>query len=302
MAAITLELLEILDAIDRRGSFAAAAEELGRVPSALSYTIQKHEESLGLSLFVRQGRKSVFTPAGRLLLEEGRQLLQAADVVTAEVRTLASGWEPRLKIAVDSLLPVTRIMAVLAQFLQQHPGMEIDLCEEVLGGTWEALLDDRVQLVIGAPEPKPRGHGVRSEPLGVLDRVFAVAPNHPLAQRRGPLSQEEIAGHRLVIVHDSSRTSVPRTIRLLNEDKHFYVQSIAHKIAAQEAGIGVGFLPRRSISDALAAGRLVALDVDGVDLEDRLLMAWKVSNRGQGLKRLVRMLLDADILDCAGDS
>src|SRR5690606_340074 len=119
MAAITFELLEILDAIDRRGSFAAAANELNRVPSALSYSIQKFEEALGLSLFVRQGRKSVFTPAGRLLLEQGRHLLNAAGVLSDDVRTLATGWEPRLKIAVDSLVSVDAVMAVLGKFLDE---------------------------------------------------------------------------------------------------------------------------------------------------------------------------------------
>ena len=44
--ALTLEALRVMDAIDRRGSFAAAADELGRVPSALSYTMQKLEEEL----------------------------------------------------------------------------------------------------------------------------------------------------------------------------------------------------------------------------------------------------------------
>ena len=42
--ALTLEAIRVLDAIDRRGSFAAAADELGKVPSALSYTVQKLEE------------------------------------------------------------------------------------------------------------------------------------------------------------------------------------------------------------------------------------------------------------------
>src|SRR5690606_40300491 len=74
---ISLELFQILDAIDRRGSFAAAAEELGKVASALSYSIQKHEQALGVSLFVRAGRRSVFTPVGRLLLERGRAILGA---------------------------------------------------------------------------------------------------------------------------------------------------------------------------------------------------------------------------------
>ena len=49
--ALTLEALRVMDAIDRRGSFAAAADELGRVPSALSYTMQKLEEELDVVLF-----------------------------------------------------------------------------------------------------------------------------------------------------------------------------------------------------------------------------------------------------------
>ena len=48
--ALTLEALRVMDAIDRRGSFAAAADELGRVPSALSYTMQKLEEELDEAL------------------------------------------------------------------------------------------------------------------------------------------------------------------------------------------------------------------------------------------------------------
>lgn len=48
--ALTLEALRVMDAIDRRGSFAAAADELGRVPSALSYTMQKLEEELDVVL------------------------------------------------------------------------------------------------------------------------------------------------------------------------------------------------------------------------------------------------------------
>ncbi|WP_421165267.1 LysR family transcriptional regulator, partial [Aeromonas dhakensis] len=53
--ALTLEAIRVLDAIDRRGSFAAAADELGKVPSALSYTVQKLEDELDAMLFDRSG-------------------------------------------------------------------------------------------------------------------------------------------------------------------------------------------------------------------------------------------------------
>lgn len=77
--ALTLEALRVMDAIDRRGSFAAAADELGRVPSALSYTMQKLEEELDVVLFDRSGHRTKFTNVGRMLLERGRVLLEAAD-------------------------------------------------------------------------------------------------------------------------------------------------------------------------------------------------------------------------------
>jgi len=96
---ITLESLQILDAIDRRGSFAAAAEEVFRVPSALTYTMQKLESDLGVALFDRAGRRALLTPAGRVLLDEGRILLQAADALECRVKRAASRWETELRIA-----------------------------------------------------------------------------------------------------------------------------------------------------------------------------------------------------------
>ena len=48
---LTLDALAVLDAIDRQGSFAAAAEELHRVPSAMTYAVQKLEADLDVLLF-----------------------------------------------------------------------------------------------------------------------------------------------------------------------------------------------------------------------------------------------------------
>ncbi len=100
---ITIEVLEILDAIDRRGSFAKAAEEMNKATSAVSYGVQKLEEQLDIALFQRQGRRSVLTPAGRLVLEEGRKILDTTARLADKAREVATGWEPRIHIAVESL-------------------------------------------------------------------------------------------------------------------------------------------------------------------------------------------------------
>src|SRR5258706_6976771 len=75
---LSLEALQVLDAIDRKGSFAAAADDLHRVPSAITYSVRQLEEGLGVGLFDRTGHRAVLTDAGRELLTEGRRLLQAA--------------------------------------------------------------------------------------------------------------------------------------------------------------------------------------------------------------------------------
>src|SRR3569833_4787187 len=89
---LTLESLRILDAIDRKGSFAAAALALDRVPSALTYSVRKLEEDLDVLLFDRRGHRAKLTPAGQELLPEGRNLLRAADELEQRVKRTVSGW------------------------------------------------------------------------------------------------------------------------------------------------------------------------------------------------------------------
>ena len=82
---LSLDALLVLDAIDRKGSFAAAAVELHRVPSAITYTVQKLEEDLDVLLFDRRGHRAKLTAAGRELLDEGRHLLRA--MISAAIRS-----------------------------------------------------------------------------------------------------------------------------------------------------------------------------------------------------------------------
>ena len=82
---LTLDALLVLDAIERKGSFAAAAHELHRVPSAVTYTVHKLEQDLDVPLFDRRGHRAKLTTAGRELLDEGSHLLRAAGEIEARV-------------------------------------------------------------------------------------------------------------------------------------------------------------------------------------------------------------------------
>jgi DNA-binding transcriptional LysR family regulator len=108
MLKLSLDAIEIIDAIDRGGSFAAAAEALHKVPSTISYTVSKLEEQLGFDLFARRGPRVSLTPAGRELLTEGRWLLRSAADLESRLRRIATGYESELRLVHDSLLPAAR--------------------------------------------------------------------------------------------------------------------------------------------------------------------------------------------------
>ncbi|TVP54062.1 MAG: LysR family transcriptional regulator, partial [Halomonadaceae bacterium] len=131
---ITLDALRVLDAIARRGSFAAAAESLHRVPSAVSYTVHKLEEDLAVAIFDRTGHRATLTASGKYLLEQGRYLLEAAETLAQTTREVAQGWETRLRVAVDTLLPVEATYAAIRAFNALSVPVELQIMEEVFAG------------------------------------------------------------------------------------------------------------------------------------------------------------------------
>lgn len=280
---LTLEALEALDAIERHGSFAAAARHLNRVPSALTYTVQKLEQDLDALLFDRRGHRAVLTEAGHALLTEGRHLLAAAGSLECRVRQVARGWEAELVIAVNDILPRQPLYDLLRAFYAEHAETRVRLTSEMLSGCWDALADGRADLGLGAAGDPPGGGGFRREALGEMAFVFAVAPDHPLAAAPDPLPHSERARHRAVVVADSSRRLPPRTVGLLSGQDSLTVPDMAAKLAAQIAGLGVGFLPAWLAAPELAASRLlVKLPEEGQPSEP-LHLAWRTSHKGRAL-------------------
>jgi len=286
---ITLDALEVLDAIARKGSFAAAANELYRVPSAISYTIQKLEQDMDVMLFRKEGRKSVLTEAGKVLLEQGREILEATQRLAIATKTTHSGWEPVFNIAIDSILSFDFIYPLIANFYEVQPDIEINIYEEVLGGTLDALVTDRADLVVGAGDALA-DHGISYHKIGQIEWLFAVAPNHELAKAPLPLEQTLIGQHRFVVARDSSRTLAPQSRRVFSKRPVLTVPSLNAKIQAQCLGLGVGFLPAHQIQSQLAQGLLVALPVADTLTTDNINMAWKAANKGKVLGWFIERL------------
>lgn len=271
---LTPEALAMMDVIARTGSFAAAARELGKVPSALTYNVRQLEDALDVLLFDRRSRQAKLTAAGEELLNEGRRLLDQIDAVAHRVKRVASGWETQLTIAVDVVMSTLTMFELCDAFFalrptvpagaradadRPGPGTRLRLRTEVLAGTWEALTSGQADLAIGVGLGSERTppSGVHVKPLGNIRFVFAVAPHHPLAAHEGPISEAELLRHRAVAVADSAQRATPITVNLLPGQDVFTVASTHDKIEAQLRCLGCGYLPEPMAREHIAAGRLV---------------------------------------------
>ena len=291
---ISIEALLVLDAIEYRGSYAAAAEQLNKVPSALSYIVQKLEEQLNVTIFERQGRRSVLTPAGKHLLVEGRKVLYAINSLSEQTQTIANGWEPKIRIACDSIIDIKPVFSGIECFLAEHENIEIDVQEEVMNGTWEALIEDRVDLVIGAPSPVPNQKGIRAVKTGELGSVLVMSKSHELSQQSSRVKQSiqpsDLTKYRSVVVHDSAQHEIPWSVNMIEGSQHFFVSSITQKIEAIIAGIGIGYLPKNLIQHHIVAGELIIIELAEKLPPQDLFMAWKITNKGKGLNKLIAIL------------
>jgi DNA-binding transcriptional LysR family regulator len=306
--ALTPEALAMMDAIARTGSFAAAARELGRVPSALTYSVRQLEEALDVLLFDRRSRQAQLTAAGQELLEEGRRLLAEIDAVTNRVRRVGLGWESELTIAYDGVISRVTLFELTEKFYSlriardgaakadkasaEGPPTRLRLRAEVLAGTWEALLSGRADLTIGVGAGADVPPGIQVEALGEIEFVFVVAPHHPLARAATPIGDSQVMRHRAVAVADSAQRLTPLTVNLLPGQDVLTVASLPAKLEAQLRGLGCGFLPEPMARAHIAAGHLVKLRLQRASRRERLCYAWRATSRGASCGHALRWWLD----------
>mgnify|MGYP003332888386 FL=1 len=280
---LTPESLNVLQTIARLGSFAAAARDMGLVPSALSYRVRQMEDTLDVLLFDRSSRQARLTAAGEELLSEGTRLLQDMDSIAHRIKRVATGWESQFTVVVDTVINPQVIMDVCQQFYDLNPPTRLRLVDGTLSGTLYTLTSGQADLAIGVIVRDPQTLGLRHEEIGSLMQfVFAVAPHHPLANMPQPLSDAVIQAHRAVAVADSVPQGNGITIGLLAGQDVFTVPSMRTKLDAQLRGLGAGFLPEPMARPYIDQGLLVECQVMRPHRTGQMAYAWREPAARQG--------------------
>jgi DNA-binding transcriptional LysR family regulator len=283
--ALTPEAIGVIAAVQRAGSMAAAARELGLVPSALTYRVRQLEDALDVLLLDRSSRQAKLTEAGKELLREGNRLLIELDAVANRIKRIATGWEPQLTLSLDSIISRSTVMELCETFFSLGPPTRLKIREEALSGTLQALTSGQADLAIGvsldvgpgAASDLAGNSTLQSKLLGHINFVYAVAPHHPLARAEVPITDEMMLQHRVVAVADSVQRGAGMSIGLLGGQDVFTVPGMLAKLDAQIRGIGGGFLPEYLARPHINAARLVEKSVARPPRVVRASYAWRSS-------------------------
>jgi DNA-binding transcriptional LysR family regulator len=191
------------------------------------------------------------------------------------------------------VLPLAPLLQQINAFNLLDKRVAITIGEEVLGGTWDALIAERCDLALGASGDLPKGI-FEYRLMGEVEFVFAVAKEHPLRLHKGPVDAAAISAFPTVIIADSSLSAPGRSSGLLESRQIIRVANAAAKIQAQMMGVGVGFLPQHLIQKEIESGDLIVLDCSVPRPNIPLYMAWRKGNKGKALEWFAEACLQTD--------
>lgn len=254
---VTLEQWRVFQAIIDQGGYAQAAQYLHRSQSAISYSMTKLQEQLGISLLKVEGRKALLTEQGKILLDRSRKLTDEAVEIENFAQHLSQGREAEIKLVVDAVFPNELLMPALAEFAKQSQGTRVQLREVVLSGASDALVSEEAELVIGVETPS----GFLSDPLYEVELIAVARYDHPLHQLEREITSADLAQHMHVVIQDSGENEKMDVGWLSSQDR-WTVSNIESAYSAVVNGLGYGWLPLYRVTEAINEGQLKPLLLD----------------------------------------
>ena len=237
------------------GSFAAAARDLGQTRAAVSRQISGLEARVGAQLLNRTKRRMHLTEIGREFYERCRRVAAEVDAAERDVANMQGAVRGELRVSAPVTFGRLYIAPLLAEFLQKHDEMTIDL----------ALHDDPPPLLSAEFDV-----GVRIAALAdstLVARKLTESP-HAVCAAPGywrrhvePKSPEELREHNCLLYSPLQNPSLWR----FRNGKSVRVRgnlSVDHGESLRQAvidGLGVAYLPTFLVADDLARGDLVSV-------------------------------------------
>lgn len=258
--------------VAREGGFSRAARVLGKTQSAVSQAVIQLERDIGLPLFVRDGRASRLTDAGRELLDHAERAFAEMEAARQRIAALGELRTGRLSIGTSDTLACHLLPPVFRAFRERFPGIELKLENRPSPETARAVLERRVDLgVVVLPVAEFAGARASIDKLEVVSLVPHVdtvicPPSHPLVRRK-TVRARDLAEEPLLLLDRSTGTrayvDAVFTRARVRPRVTMEMGSVEVLKRLVELGFGVSIVPAMAIRGEVARGTLAAVGFFG---------------------------------------
>lgn len=241
----------------RVGNLTEAARECNLVLPAASRRLRDLERAVGAQLFERHPRGLKPTALGRAFTKRGMAILHEMDNLLVELADTAQGVVRHLQVFASTAAITQFLPALLAEYADLHPEVQVELEEQVSQQVVAAVRDGRAELGVFVSGPDLRGLDARDFRSDEL--VLILPPGHRLVGRT-PLPFAEVldepwislnAGAALLESQQRAAMAAGRTLKLRMQVRSF--DAVGHMVAA---GLGVALLPKEAALPIVKAMKL----------------------------------------------
>lgn len=250
---IRIETLRTFVHVAECGNIRDAAERLCRTPSAISMTLKQLEQHLDAPLF-ETDRKNSLTALGKTVGTIATELLWDHDRAVERIEAAAAGRQGRLQLASVPSVAAELLPGILADFMQDRPGVTIDLVDTDSASVHAMVAGGEVELGIAGP-PSP-SEGLAFSPLFCDPLRLVCRADHPLASASGPIGWEGLRDERIISNEVASKTAAAG-YRALSKAPALSARNVISLLALVRAGAGVTLLPK--LATVTLGADLVAL-------------------------------------------
>jgi DNA-binding transcriptional LysR family regulator len=176
--------LQIFTRVAELESFSQAALSLHMAQPAVSIAVRKLEESLGVTLFDRSGRKVSLTAEGHNLLGPTQAILQQVEDLQQASSDMEQLLQGELGIACPSMLATYFLPDLLSEFLTEHPGLRASVIQAGTARIEQMILNDEVEIGVTTTHESGVIDDLELVPLLKQSMLLCVTRDHPWAERR----------------------------------------------------------------------------------------------------------------------
>lgn len=283
MAELENFRLRVFRAVAEHLSFRKAAEHLLLTQPAVTLQIKALEDALGVRLFDRSARGISLTAQGKLLLPYAEKMAELAAQAERELGAAEGAVSGDLSIGVSTTIAQYVLPWLLGAFLGENARVQIALHSGNTRDIVDMVLDGKAS--VGLIEGPAGSRAVRSEPF-MEDELVPIMQPHFAGER---LSHEQLLASTLLMRErgSGSRQVVEMALakaglRLKAFRNVIDLDSTEAIKSGVEAGLGVGFVPRRAISKELELHTLKVVTVAGVKAERQFTLVSRTGPEPQG--------------------